>query len=876
MKNWLHRLMARNRNRNFQPAIEALEHRLVPSTYYVAPTGNKDNSGSASSPFATIQQAANIVQAGDTVIIEAGTYAGFDVQTSGTASAPITFEAAPGAKVVIDSPEANRGDCGINIEDWNNGDAMDYITIEGLDINNTSGNLNFGIRAVWNGNVNSTGIQLIDNTVTNCDEFGIFTSHEDNVLVEGNSVSGTTGTGSNGHGIYISNACFDPRIIGNTIFDNESLGLHMNGDASEGAAVEPDGTSDGNNGNIIGAVIEDNIITDNGLNGINCDGLQNSVIENNLLYNNGGGIVLYVEDAAAPATNNVIANNTVTVLATDNFGNEGRWDIQIMDGTPEDGALPEAGSTGNTVFNNILINQQSYHGAIEIGPMSLSGFHSNNNVITTSGDNGSASSHAFDLVDSSGNDNFASLATWQSDTGQDTNSLTATSAQLFVDPSWTSANGNYQLLSTSRAINGGLASFQGVSAPATDILGNLRTGSAYSIGAYQYESAVVQASTTTSLTSSAPTAQAGQSVTFTATVSSSTSGSITGTVTFIDGSTALGTATVGSNGQATFSTSSLAVGSPSITAVYSGNTSYAGSTSSALSETINQATSTTSLATSVASITAGQSVTFTATIVSSTGIAVSGTVTFKDGSTTLGTGTVGSNGQATFSTSSLAVGSHTITAVYGGNNNVSGSTSSALTQTVTQPATATSTTSLATSAATIAHGQLLMFAATVTTSTGVTATGTVTFKNGSTVLGTATLVNGIATFTTSSLSVGSHTITAVYGGSSTVTGSTSGKLTETVIKAPTTTTLKASATSISAGQSVTFTATVASTTTGTPTGTVTFKKGSTVIGTATLVNGVATFTTSALPSGKDKITAVYGGDGNDKSSTSAAVVVTVK
>jgi hypothetical protein len=1066
MRNWLHQLTARNDKKNlkkhFQPALEALENRLVPTTFFVlsGATGN----GSQSTPFGTIQQAADVVQAGDTVMIEKGTYAGFDVQTSGTASAPITFEAAPGATVTINAPEGNRKDSGINIEDWNNGAAMNYITIEGLHITSVSGNLKMGIRAVWNGSINGTGIQLIDNTITGCTNFGILTSHEDNLLIEGNSVSGTTGTGTLGHGIYVSNASFNPHVIDNVLFNNQSLGLHMNGDASEGAAVEADGTSDGNNGNIIGAVVEGNIIYDNGLNGINADGLQNSLVENNLLYDNGGGIVLYQIDAAAPATNNVIANNTVTVLTTDKFGNTGRWDIQIMDGS-------SAGSTGNTVFNNILINQNSNHGAIEVGALSLTGFHSNNNVITTSGDGGSASSHAFDLVDASGNDNFVSLATWQSNTGQDKNSLTATSAQLFVSPSWTAANGNYQLLSTSPAIDKGLATFQGAAAPATDILGNSRpSGSAYDIGAYEFQSAVVQSSTTTSLSSSATTAPAGQSVTLTATVTSGTAGSITGTVTFMDGSTTLGTGTVGSNGQATVSTSSLAVGSHSITAVYSGNTSYAGSTSSALSETINQATSTTSVSTSAVSITAGQSVTFTATVVSSTGIAVGGTVTFKDGSTTLGTGTVGSNGQATFSTSSLAVGSHTITAVFGGNTNVSGSTSSSLTetvsagiaststvltssattaqagqsvtitatvssgtagsitgtvtfkdgsttlgtgsvgsngqatfstsslavgshsitavyggngsysgststalaetinqatsttslstsaasitagqsvtftatvvsstgiavggtvtfkdgsttlgtgtvgsngqvtfstsslaagshtitavyggntnvsgsassgltQTVTQPVTATSATSLTTSAATVAFGQSVTFTATVTTSTGVTATGSVTFKNGSTVIGSASLVNGKATFSTSSLTVGSHTITAVYGGAANITGSTSASLTEKVTRRTTTTTLQASALSIHPGQSITFTATVASTTSGTPTGTVTFKKGSTVLGTGTLVNGVATFTTSALPSGNDRITAVYGGDTDDRSSTSTSLLVTVK
>ena len=59
-----------------------------------------------------------------------------------------------------------------------------------------------------------------------------------------------------------------------------------------------------------------------------------------------------------------------------------------------------------------------------------------------------------------------------------------------------------------------------------------------------------------------------------------------------------------------------------------------------------------------------------------------GTVTFKDGSTTLGTGTLSSTGVATFSTSTLSVGSHAITAVYGGDSNFTTSTSPTLTQVV--------------------------------------------------------------------------------------------------------------------------------------------------------------------------------------------------
>ena len=102
--------------------------------------------------------------------------------------------------------------------------------------------------------------------------------------------------------------------------------------------------------------------------------------------------------------------------------------------------------------------------------------------------------------------------------------------------------------------------------------------------------------------------------------------------------------------------------------------------------TVNKAVTTTTIATSVNPSVAGQSVTFTATVTSPMTDA-SGTVTFKDGSTVLGSGTLNSSGVASFATSSLAGGGQSITAAYGGDGNDLSSSSAALTQTVEPPAT---------------------------------------------------------------------------------------------------------------------------------------------------------------------------------------------
>src|SRR5207244_991616 len=163
-------------------------------------------------------------------------------------------------------------------------------------------------------------------------------------------------------------------------------------------------------------------------------------------------------------------------------------------------------------------------------------------------------------------------------------------------------------------------------------------------------------------------------------ISSSATGTPTGTVTFQDGASALGTGTL-SGGTATFTTSGLTAGTHSITAIYGGDANFAGSTSPVLTQTVNKAASSTSVASSNNPSISGTAVTFTATVTSSATGTPTGTVTFQDGASALGTGTL-SGGTATFTTSGLTAGTHSITAIYGGDANFAGSTSPVLTQTV--------------------------------------------------------------------------------------------------------------------------------------------------------------------------------------------------
>jgi hypothetical protein len=346
----------------------------------------------------------------------------------------------------------------------------------------------------------------------------------------------------------------------------------------------------------------------------------------------------------------------------------------------------------------------------------------------------------------------------------------------------------------------------------------------------------------------------GQTVTFTASV---TPAGATGTVQFLDGSTILGTAGL-SGGAASIVTAALGGGNHSITAVYTGDGSYAGSTSAALTETVNRASTTAAIASSVNPAGVGTPITFTASLVHGSPLAT-GTVQFLDGATVLGTVALNS-GTAALTTSSLAAGSHTISAVYSGDLNFAGSSAS-LSQSVWNP-TSISLTSDKTSTI---YGQIINFTATVSPST---ATGTVTFTDAGLLLAVVPLSAGQARLSFATLGAGTHTVTASYSGDAADAPSPAGSRTVTVAQAQPTITLAGSPNPAAVGQIVTLTATLSSTST---TGTVDFKDGATVLGTVPVANGTAVFTTSALTRGNHSITAVYSGDGNYIAAISGSV-----
>ena len=390
-------------------------------TFYVDPAGSDAAAGTSGAPWRTLQHAAGRVQPGDLVIVRAGRYAGFDLRTSGTQANPIEFRAETG--VIIDVPNPVTPNHGINLE------GASWIVIQGFTV---TGMPRAGIRAVLNHHVTIRGNTMDANTY-----WGFLSGHSDDLLIENNEASRSQVE----HGIYVSNSGDRPVIRRNHVWGNRANGIHMNGDLSQGG-----------DGIISGALVEANVIHDNGAGGgsaINGDGVQGSRFQNNLTYgNHASGISLYQIDGGGPSTGNVVAHNTILQAA------DGRWAINITDG-----------ATGTTVLDNILYNAHTFRGSITISPDSRSGLISDYNVVVD----------RFSIDD--GNTRIT-LAQWRTNTGQDAHSFIAAPTDLFVNAG---AN-DYHLNTSSPARDTG----QTIAAVTEDLDGVPRpSGPTSDIGAYE-------------------------------------------------------------------------------------------------------------------------------------------------------------------------------------------------------------------------------------------------------------------------------------------------------------------------------------------------------------------------------------------------------
>jgi Bacterial Ig-like domain (group 3)/FG-GAP-like repeat len=376
--------------------------------------------------------------------------------------------------------------------------------------------------------------------------------------------------------------------------------------------------------------------------------------------------------------------------------------------------------------------------------------------------------------------------------------------------------------------------------------------------------------TTTSVASSPNPSVYGQDVTFTAKAVPKKSGTPTGTVYFLrsDERGPFASANL-VNGIATLTTAALPGGTISITAQYQGSENFGGSLSSPLNQTVQQATTTTTVVSSHNPLKVGQTVNYSASVQGQYGGQIGGNYTLFDGSTAIGIITFGGK-KTSIKETYTTPGTHVITASYSGDAGNLPSMSAQFSEEVKAP---TSTT-LGTSGSPSYAGQPVTFTAVITSPYGTIPDGDlVNFYDGTTELGSVALVGGKAAYPTSSLSVKKHSIKATYVGDDNFEPSTAAVVQQVELYSSTTN-FSSSPNPSTQGQVVMLTATVSSAAPGGTTGTVIFKNGTATVGTAKLSGGKATFTTTKLPVGTLTLSADYNGD-TQSAKSSATTTQTV-
>ena len=393
-------------------------------TFYVSPTGNDTNSGTMLQPFRQIRKGIAIAGPGDKILVGDGTYLGFDVSgKNGTSNAPITIRAlGTNANVLVTTDRGdNRDTIFISFSSW--------IEVDGLRAFNAN-------RAAVRVD-ESPHITVRNGVFGNNTTWGIFTDFSDDLLLENNECFGSVGQ----HGIYVSNSGDRPTVRGNRCHDNTGAGVQLNADVSQ----QP------GDGIITGALLENNIIYNNGAGGggaMNLDGVQDSVVRNNLLFNNhASGVICFKIDGAQGPRGMQILHNTIDMAA------DARWALSLLNTT---------GS--NYVRNNILLARGSTRGGLR--------FVTNTDVNNTDSDYNVLNN----VTPNDGNTRYT-LAQWQA-LGHEPHSVTGTLTNLFIDDTI----GNYHLATNAPALN--IA--QSISNAPADLEGSDRPfGAAPDIGCYE-------------------------------------------------------------------------------------------------------------------------------------------------------------------------------------------------------------------------------------------------------------------------------------------------------------------------------------------------------------------------------------------------------
>ena len=342
----------------------------------------------------------------------------------------------------------------------------------------------------------------------------------------------------------------------------------------------------------------------------------------------------------------------------------------------------------------------------------------------------------------------------------------------------------------------------------------------------------------------------------------------TGTVTLVEGTTTLGSATLDPTGKTVITVSSLTIGAHTLAAVYAGDTTHAPATSAALIERILQ--STTLALAAPAHVIAGTPLTVSATLSGDSGKPVTGNITLAEGPTPLGTLAPDATGHATWTSAQLAVGPHTLTATYAGDPLSAPANASTTSITVDIASTVTT---IATTLNPAPAGSPITLTAQVSGS-GAIPTGSVTFRDSGAILSTVNLTGNTAALTLATLAPGIHQLSAAYTGDTFDSPSNSTALAQQVAR-QTTITLASSANPSLLTDTIAITIGAANGTPIPPGGAVTLTDGAQTLATLTLSNGAATYTYPAPALGAHTLVATYAGDPENGPASSQPLVQTV-
>jgi Bacterial Ig-like domain (group 3) len=797
-------------------------------------------------PYTTIQSGINAAVDGDIVLVAPGTY-NENINFNGKA---ITVVSSTGAASTI-----IQGDGSAPVVTFGSAEGRSSV-LNGFTIQGVS---NPTLSQYAPGVLIGSAPTILNNIITNNPCNGIDVDFG-GPLIQGNVISNTNSTGGNGScGSFTGSAIvlggYYPQasvVIGNTIIHNQHAIDYDGGGLLMWAAEN--------------AVIESNLFTNNatptGEGGaiatFNSDAM---IIAQNLFYANvaqygGGAIALHPPDATQGPFIGLIQNNTFvgnsSVSSTDEYGEPAASQVYL------DANLAQYEFTDNIVVgadsNAALVCGPDYN-YLSITPLVID----------------------HDDIYNSAGPGYGGVCPDQ--TGQYGN--------ISADPLFKDVAGNdYHLLAGSAAIdtgnNSALQLLANAGAPiTTDLDGNPRvqdaTGKGYPVidmGVYEYPGNHTASPTTAVLNPSAYYVNGGQSFTLTANMYSPL-GTPTGTVTFFEDGNQIGTATIDGTGAAVLTLGSgLVPGTHAFLATYPGQGNFTPCESVKIYVIVDAYGVTLDLTSAPNPSLTGQSVIFQIKISSANGVPT-GNITLTDNSTgtTLATLTPDANGSASFSISTLAVGTPLIEASYLGNSNYSSASASVVQ--VVEGGSTTSTT-LTCSPNPIQISGTAQFVATVSSGNG-TPTGSISFTDNGAALATQGLVNGTTNLTYTGAAAGTHSIIATYVPTGSFAAS-SATCSEVVNALPTTSTLTVAPAMTTYGTPVTLTATVTPLTPpgpSTPTGVVTFYNGATVIGSGTLAGGVATLVDGFLAGGSYNLTCTYGGNSIYAMSNCNSVPVTV-